>query len=386
MEITSVDIKPITRAMALALAATLALGACAANETKPTPEQDSTENTGNTQTTEPTEAPEAGLSGTLNGMGSSAMAAAQNVWAAKFQNDHSDVTVNYDPQGSGAGRTAFAAGGVAFAGSDSAMQADKIDGDLPLCADDAGPVNLPVYISPIAIAYNLPEVEDLVVDAETLAMLFSGKITNWNDERLAALNEGKDMPDLPVTVVHRSDDSGTTHNFTQYLEATAGDTWGEPASQTFPFAIGDAAKGTSGVADAARAAHGSIAYIDLSGSSGLQTASLDLGDSVSSITAEGAAAVIAKSPTADTGLNADKDLAIDIDRTVKDEGSWPLVLVAYVIVCESYADAELGTLVKEYITHIASPEAQAEAGAEVGSAPLDPDLAARVLAVAEAIG
>lgn len=376
------DIKPISRMLVAALAATLALGACAANEPGNTPSQDSsgTPNQGASET------PSAALSGTLNGMGSSAQSAAQNVWAAEFQNAHSGVTVNYDPQGSGAGRTAFAGGGVAFAGSDAPMSADGIDGDLPLCVDGAGPVNLPVYISPIAIAYNLPEVPDLVLDADSLALIFSGEITRWNDDRLAALNADAELPDLPVIVVRRADDSGTTQNFTEYLEANAPGTWSEPSSQTFPFPIGDAAKGTSGVADAARAATGSITYIDLSGASGLQTAALQIGDGVSQISAEGAAAVVAKSPTADTGLNAEKDLAIDIDRTVTDEGSWPLLLVSYLVVCEQYADADLGELVSGYVAHIASAPAQIAAGEAAGSAPLDADLAARVLAVAEAIG
>ena len=369
----SVSKKLALRTGAIALAATLALGACAVNERRP-PRDPSTAAQG------------AFLSGTLNGMGASAQSAAQTFWAAGFQDAHPDVTVNYDPQGSGAGRTAFLQGGVAFAGSDSPMRAEHINGDLPLCEEGVGPINLPVYISPIAIAYNLPDVQGLVLDAEVLALIFSGQITRWDDDRVVALNPSADLPDLPLTVVRRADDSGTTHNFTEYLEANAPQAWGEPSSQTFPFAVGDAAKGTSGVADATRSALGAITYTDLSGASGLQLASLRVGDGVSQLSTEGVAAVVAQSPAANTGLETDSDLAIAVDHEATEAGAWPLLLVSYLVVCEHYADAELGALVGAYATYIVSPKAQQAASEGTGSAPLDGDLAARVLTVAEAIG
>ena len=358
---------------AASLAATLLLGACAVNERRQ-PKDPSALSQGHL------------LSGTLNGMGASAQSAAQTFWAAGFQDEHPDVTVNYDPQGSGAGRTAFLQGGVAFAGSDSPIRAEHIDGDPPLCEPGVGPVNLPVYVSPIAVAYNLPDVPDLVLDAEVLALVFSGQITRWDDARVAALNPSADLPDLAVTVVRRADDSGTTHNFTEYLEANAPQAWGKPSSQTFPFAVGDAAKGTSGVADAARSALGAITYTDLSGANGLQLASLRVGDGVSELSPEGAAAVVARSPTADTGLDAESDLAVAVDHQASEAGAWPLLLVSYLIVCQRYADTELGALVGAYATYIASPGAQQAASEGTGSAPLSGELAARVLAVAEAIG
>lgn len=369
----SVDKKSVLRAGVLALTASLTLGACAVNERRP-PRDPSVATQGVV------------LGGTLNGMGASAQSAAQTYWAAGFQDAHPDVTVNYDPQGSGAGRTSFLQGGVAFAGSDSPMKAEHIGGDLPLCEEGVGPINLPVYISPIAIAYNLPDVQGLVVDAEVLALIFSGQVTRWDDEPIVALNPGVDFPDLAITVVRRADDSGTTHNFTEYLEANAPDTWGEASSQTFPFAVGDAAKGTSGVADAARSALGAITYTDLSGASGLQLASLEVGEGVSQISTEGAAIAVAQSPQANTGLSADSDLAIAVDHQTVEVGAWPLLLVSYLIVCERYADAELGALVGAYASYVASPKAQEAASEGTGSAPLSGDLAARVRAVARAIG
>src|SRR6185312_108169 len=98
-------------------------------------------------------------------------------------------------------------------------------------------------ISPIAIAYNVEGLNDLKLDAATIAGIFSGKITKWNDAKIAALNAGAALPDAAITVVRRSDDSGTTQNFTEYLAANAKDVWTEPSGQTFPYQIGDAAKG-----------------------------------------------------------------------------------------------------------------------------------------------
>lgn len=367
------DKKPPPRVVAIALAATLTLGGCAVNERRPPAELSAA-------------AQGSALRGTLNGMGASAQSAAQAFWAADFQDDHPDVTVNYDPQGSGAGRTSFLQGGVAFAGSDSPMRVEHMDGSLPLCAGDVGPINLPVYISPIAIAYNLPDVQDLVVGAELLALIFSGQVDRWDDARIAALNPGADLPDLAITVVRRADDSGTTQNFTEYLEANAPDTWGEASSQTFPFAVGDAAKGTSGVADAARSAVGAIAYTDLSGASGLQLASLEVGGGISEVSAEGVATVVGQSPPANTGLDTDSDLAISVYHQTSEAGAWPLLLVSYLVVCERYIDAELGALVSAYAAHVASPEAQQVASEGTGSVPLDGELAARVRNVAQAIG
>lgn len=355
------------RPAAISLVAALMLASCAANELAPQPDGE-------------------GLQGTINGMGSSAQSAAQTTWAAGFQADHQGVTVNYDPQGSGAGRSAFLSGAVAFAGSDAPLSATEAEGPVPTCEAGTDPANLPVYISPIAIAYNLPEVPELRLDARTLALIFAGEVTQWDDPLLQDLNPGAEMPDLAITVVRRADDSGTTQNFTEYLAAVAPDDWGAPASQTYPYPVGDAAKGTSGVADASRGAHGSIAYLDLSGVSGLQTAMLKVGDEFSPITAEGAAAVVAESPLLEEDQTGVGGYAIEIDHSIDTPGAWPIVSVSYLVVCEQYADAELGDLVSAYAEYVAGENAQVDAHEAAGSAPLAPELAEKVITTARAIG
>jgi phosphate transport system substrate-binding protein len=324
-----------------------------------------------------------GLSGTLNGIGSSAQGTAQTVWAAGFQTANPGVTINYDPQGSGAGRKSFISGAADFAGSDAALSDEDLAKTFAGCAAGSSALDLPVYISPIAIAYNVDGVKDLKLDAATLAGIFKGTITRWNDPSISALNAGATLPDARITVVHRSDDSGTTQNFTEYLSANAKDVWNAAPSQTYPYKVGDAAKGTSGVADATRNGSNTITYIDESGASGLSLAQLKVGSEYVTLSAEGAAAVVAASPL--VAGRDDNDLAVAIDRTNTSAKAWPLVLVSYLITCSDYQDEAKATLVKAYAGYIASDEGQAAAAKEAGSAPLAVELAAKVRTAIDSI-
>ncbi|MEO7121825.1 MAG: phosphate ABC transporter substrate-binding protein PstS [Lacisediminihabitans sp.] len=341
------------------------LSSCAANEAAAS---------GDTGTTAPSS-----LSGTLNGIGSSAQGAAEIAWGTDFQKANPKVTVNYDPQGSGAGRTSFLSGAAIFAGSDAALKDTELATASPNCAPNTKPIDLPVYISPIAIAYNVEGLKDLKLDAAAVAGIFKGTITTWDDPAIKSQNSGATLPSAAITVVHRSDDSGTTQNFTEYLSANAPTVWDKPAAQTYPYTVGDAAKGTSGVADAVKNAKNSITYIDESGASGLSIARLKVGSDYVKINAAGAADVVAKSPIASG--REDGDLAIAIDRKITDANSWPMVLVIYLIVCQQYADADKGALVKAYAEYIASDAGQQSAATNAGAAPLSKDLSEKVAKV-----
>ena len=366
------NIKRFGVPVVLAVVATLALSSCAANE-------------------EAAPAASGGASdaptyeGTLNGIGSSAQGTAQTTWIAGFQTANSGATINYDPQGSGAGRTNFIAGAADFAGSDAALKPEELSGDLSAskCATGTLPIDLPVYISPIAVFYNVEGVKDLKLDSATIAGIFKGTITTWDDKAIADQNKGVTLPSAPITTVHRSDDSGTTQNFTDYLHATAPDVWDAAPAQTFPYQVGDAAKGTSGVVDAVKGAANAIGYADESGIGDLPAAQIKVGDEYVKLSAEGAADVVAASPVAD-GREAN-DLAIAIDRTNTDKNAYPLVLVSYLIVCQQYTDADLGTLVKGYASYIVSDAGQKAAAEQAGSAPLSADLAKTVAAAVETI-
>ena len=325
-----------------------------------------------------------GLSGDLNGAGASSQEKAQGAWATGFQGmNDGNVTVNYDPVGSGDGRTNFIEGGVSFAGSDSYLTDDE--GELSAAKERCGgedPIEVPAYVSPIAVAFNLEGVDSLNLDADTIAMIFDNKITNWNDKAIADQNPDATLPDLAITPVHRSDDSGTTKNFTDYLGKASG-SWSYEAEDAFPVKGGEAAEGTSGVISAVSGGKGTIGYADESQVGDLSVVSVKVGEEYVAPSAEGAAKVVETSPAAEG--RADVDMAVDIDRTTTESGAYPVVLLSYLIACQTYEDQAEADLVKGYLSYIVSDEGQAAASEEAGSAPLAASVAEQAQSIVDAI-
>lgn len=353
--------------VALVAAAALALTGCAANEA------------GGGATDEAA----TGLSGTLVGGGASSQQAAQEAWVASFQTANPDVTIEYDPAGSGAGRDTFIAGGSNFAGSDRAFKDDEIAGEFASCVADTGIIEIPAYISPIAIIFNLEGVDSLNLDAATVAGIFSGKIITWNDPAIASANPDATLPATPITPVHRADDSGTTENFTDYLHAAAPEAWVDEADGVWPLEGGEAAQGTSGVVDTVTGGTGTIGYADASRAGELGTVSIKVGDEYVEYSAEAAAAIVDASPFAEG--RTDGDLAIELDRTSSEAGVYPIVLVSYLIGCSEYQDAEVGPLVKAYFSSIISEDGQAISAEAAGTAPISSELFDKASAAVELI-
>ncbi len=351
----------------VALASTILLSSCAANETA----------------APATSAPASNLTGTLSGSGSSAQGAAQTAWIAAFQTANPKVTVNYDPAGSGAGRKAFEAGGVAFAGSDAALSDAEIAAGFKGCSPATSYVEIPVYISPIAIVFNVKGITKLNLDANTIAGIFKGTITTWNDPAIAATNSGVTLPSTTINAVHRSDDSGTTQNFTDYLAQAAPTVWDAKAAQTFPYKTGEAAQGTSGVVDAVTNGTDTIGYVDASKAGQLGIVSVGVGTGFSAPTVDAAAAVVAAS-TPIAGRAA-TDLAIKINRVTTDPTHYPIVLVSYLITCTSFTDATIAPLVSAYFSYVAGADGQSAAASAAGSAPLTADAQAKIATAIAAI-
>jgi phosphate transport system substrate-binding protein len=351
---------------AIAIVGTMLFTGCAANEGTPAAGEETSD-----------------LSGTLDGAGASSQGSAQDAWVAAFQTANPDVTINYEPSGSGAGREAFIAGGTDFAGSDSSLKDEEIEGGFASCKPDTGYVEVPVYISPIAVIFNVEGVDELNLDATVLAGIFKGTITTWDDAAIAALNEDAKLPSAAITAVHRADDSGTTKNFADYLGKVAPDVWDAAAADTFPYPGGEAAQGTSGVVDAVTNGTNTIGYADASKAGDLGVAKIKVGDEFVAYSPEAAAAVVEESPLV-AGRDA-TDLAIAIDRETTDPSHYPLVLVSYIIACQEYTDAEVGPLVKAYVSYITSEDGQTEAADSAGAAPLAADLSAKVATAIEAI-
>ncbi|MFE4726243.1 phosphate ABC transporter substrate-binding protein PstS [Microbacterium sp. NPDC056736] len=363
-------ISRIAQVGAVAAVAALALAGCAANETAPG-------DTGGTTSD---------LSGEIAGGGSSAQEVAVQAWTAGFQTANPDVTITYDPSGSGAGRESFQAGAFPFAGSDRAFTIEEIEaGPFDACVDGSGIIELPTYISPIAVIFNIEGVDALNLDAAAIAGLMAGTITNWNDPAIAALNEGVTLPDLAVTPVHRADDSGTTENFTDYLFQAAGDVWTSEPDGVWPLSSGEAAQGTSGVVSAVAGGNGTIGYADASRAAeeGLSTAAVKVGDEFVEYSPEAAAAIVDASPLEEG--RGEGDLAIELQRTSDEAGVYPIVLVSYMIACQEYADAAVAPIVKGYLQHVASAEGQDAAAEAAGSAPISDTLREQVNAAIDLI-
>ena len=354
------------------LALSISLTACGAgNESDAAASDGSSEATG-------------GLSGDLNGAGASSQEKAQGAWATGFQGaNDGNVTVNYDPVGSGDGRTNFIEGGVSFAGSDSYLTDDEgeLSGAKERCAGQ-DPIEVPAYVSPIAVAFNVEGVDSLNLDADTIAQIFDNKITSWDDKAIADQNPDATLPDLAITPVHRSDDSGTTKNFTDYL-GKASSSWSYEAEDAFPVKGGEAAEGTSGVVSAVSGGKGTIGYADESQVGDLSVVSVKVGEEYVAPSADGAAKVVETSPAAEG--RADVDMAVDIDRTTTESGAYPVVLLSYLIACQTYEDQAEADLVKGYLSYIVSDEGQQAASQEAGSAPLSSSVAEKAQSIVDAI-
>src|SRR4051795_6107180 len=309
-----------------------------------------------------------GASGDLAGAGSSAQQAAQEAWTAKFEDQNSDATISYDPIGSGGGRDQFIAGGkTAFAGSDSPFDSDELPKATQRCAPGQL-IQIPNYISPIAIIYNLPGVDSLQLSPDTTAKIFKGEITKWDDPAIKADNPSADLPSTKITPVHRSDESGTTANFTDYLHEAAGSVWTDDPDSSWHLKTGESGAQTSGMVQAVKAGDGTIGYADESQAQGLGIAKVKVGNTYVAPSAEGAAHDFDQSQK-DPELSQGKYVfAYKVQRTPTDPSSYPVLLVSYLMGCTKYDSTDTTKLVDEYFSYIVSAEGQQAAAQNAGSA------------------
>ena len=323
------------------------------------------------------------LSGTLSGSGSSAQEAAMDTWRSAFQGKNSGVTVNYDPAGSGAGVEKFNGGGVDFAASDSALDADKgeVSAAKERCGADA--IEVPDYVSQIALVYNLKGVDDLQLSAKTAANIFAGKITTWNDPAIKTENPDADLPSTRIDPVHRSDESGTTANFTDYLSKASEGAWTAEPDKVWPIKSGEGATGTSGVISAVKQGSGSIGYADFSQAGDLSAAKIKVGSDYVAPSAEGAAKALEVSPLADG--RPENDLAVEVDRTTTESGAYPLFLSSYLIACPTYKDSAKADAVKQFLAYVVSTDGQQAGAKDAGSAPLPSSLQKKAAAAVDTI-
>jgi phosphate transport system substrate-binding protein len=321
---------------------------------------------------------------TLKASGSTAQANAMARFVNAFEQACSGQTLNYTANGSGAGINEFVGNQTDFGGSDVALKNDEHAKAQQRCGSAAW--DLPVVFGPIAVTYNVNGVTTLNLDGPTAAKIFNGAITTWNDPAITALNPGTALPALPIHVVFRSDQSGTTDNFQQYLDAASNNAWGKGAGKTFNGGVGEGAKGNDGTSAAIKATPGSITYNEWSFAQAqkLNVARIvtTAGPDPVSISADTVGKTIAGAKVKGEG----NDLTLDTVSFYKptQPGAYPIVLATYEIVCSKYPDAQVGTAVKAFL------EATIGAGqnglADNGYVPIPESFKSRLSAAVNAIG
>jgi phosphate transport system substrate-binding protein len=327
------------------------------------------------------------ISGEFQGAGASSQQSAVEAWIASYQAKNPDAKIAYNPTGSGAGVTTFLTGATAWAGSDAALSADEVKQSEQVCATGTA-FDVPVYISPIAVVFNLNGIsgqdKHLNMDGTTIAKIFDGKITTWNDAAIQEQNPKTTLPDTAITVVHRSDKSGTTKNFLSYVKDVAADSWSYDVEENWPNDVGQGAKGTDGVINTVSQADGTIGYADASKAGELGTVSVKVGDAYVPYSAEAAAKVVDASPMDDTATQ-DNRVVVKLDHTLSESGAYPIVLVSYDIACPAYKDTNTAKFVKSWLTYVVSEEGQQVAADSAGSAPLSSTMREKVMKSVNAI-
>ncbi|QKV93493.1 phosphate ABC transporter substrate-binding protein PstS [Streptomyces sp. NA02950] len=313
--------------------------------------------------------------GNLLASGSSAQKNAMDLWVKNYGAACKDTKINYKATGSGAGVQEFLQGKTAFAGSDSALKPDEVKNSKKVCKGGQG-IDLPMVGGPIAIGFNVPGVDKLVLDAETLAKIFDSKITKWNDPAIQKLNKDAKLPSLKIQAFHRSDESGTTDNLTKYFKAAAPSAWPHEPGKAWEGKGGQSADGSSGVSSQVKQVSGAISYFELSyaTANSIKTVDLDTGASAPvQATVENATKAISEAKIKGTG----KDLALDLAYDTKADGAYPITLVTYEIACDKGNKPGTLAATKSFLNYVASEDGQTSLK-ELGYASLPTEIATKV--------
>lgn len=313
-------------------------------------------------------------SATLNGSGSTFQLAFDQEAVQEFHGVYSNITINYPGGGSSKGLTDLQNKIVAFAGSDAPIT------DYGPYGGASAVLYFPTVAAPITVAYNLSGLsKTLIFDGPTLAKIYAGKITTWNDPALTALNPGVTLPSTKITPVHRSDGSGTTHNFTLYLTKVDATDWTFGSGSSFPPNLpGSTGNGNQGVAQTVQSTDGSLGYVDYATvkAAGLTVASIknNAGQPIAP-TLEGASAAVS-SATVNADLTYDPIDAQGVNVYPITSPTWILV---YKDPTQPAADRASRLALKAFLSFVLTT-GQTQTAKTAGYAPLQGDLLAKATA------
>jgi phosphate transport system substrate-binding protein len=284
-----------------------------------------------------------GLSGTLNGSGSTFQTVYQQTAIQSFKSVQPNITVNYGSGGSGKGRADLAAGVVQFAGSDSPIPSDEVSNFKGKTV-----LYFPVFLGPITISYNLSGVKTLKLTPEVIANIFQAKITKWNDPAIKAINPGVNLPSTPITIAVRSDSSGTTQNFSLFLMTAEPSVWKLGSSSTINWpSSAHAGNGNGGVAQVVKTTPGAIGYVDYADAkgSGLTFASVK----------NSSGNYVAPSPSSASAAGTTVDLKPDLTFAAvwsSNPSAYPITYQSWVLVYQKQSSTNTTKMLKAYIGYL----------------------------------
>lgn len=310
---------------------------------------------------------------TIDGAGATFPYPLYSKWFSDYGAQHPQVRINYQSIGSGGGIRQLTAGTVFFGASDSPMTDEQLkSAGKPI-------VHLPTTLGAVVPVFNLPNVAELNFPPDVLADIILGKVTKWNDRRLAAANSGKALPDTAITVVHRSDGSGTTFIFCDYLSKISPafkSTVGANTSVQWPTGVG--AKGNEGVAGLVRQTPGAIGYVELV---------YALQNKIPYGAVKNSAGKFVKASTdsvtaAASGATVPDDFRVSLTNAPGDS-AYPIASFTWILLPEHSADAQRAAAMRDFMRW-ALTDGQKECAA-LGYAPLPQSVVSRELAKLDAM-
>lgn len=266
-------------------------------------------------------------------------------------------TLDYNANGSGKGVEDFVSNVTDLAGSGVPLDPSKGEPERAAARCGSPAWDLPAVFEPIAVTYNLNGVNPLKLDATTLAKIFNGGITKWDDPAIKALNAGINLPSVPIHVIYRSDKSANSANFQQYLDVASNGAWGKGDGEKFNGGVGDGAAGDEGSSGALQSTDGGITYNEWSFAVGKQLSMAQIitsaGPDPVSITTDSVGKTIAGAAFKGQG----NDLVLDTSSFYKptQSGAYPIVEPTYEIVCSKYPDSATGLAVKAFMQAAVGP-------------------------------
>lgn len=308
-----------------------------------------------------------GIEANVKGSGSTFQQNYNNAAIKIFTGVLPGISLSYAGGGSGQGKSDLADGVVDFAGTDSLIKPEdmsKYGGKV---------LYFPTVVAPITVSYHLAAGTKLKLDGPTLAKIFDAKITKWNDPAVSSLNKGADLPGTPITVCHRSDASGTTTNFTKFLDSAGGADWGLGASDTIEWPAGtQGASGNGGVAQCISKSDGAIGYVDLSDAKSQKLTFASIKNAAGNFEQPTLAGASAAADAADIA----DDLTYSPINT-SGANAYPITSPTWIIVKAAQTDHAKGTALKAFLTFVLTDGQDSQFTASVNYAPLPRALAAK---------